>query len=94
MFVFSHMTISHRATRSRSRSRSFSVETEDTNSSHNQVDDALGVAYDPDEVHLRGAAELPPIIPNEQHRPLLTNSGKMYEVDSNLKLYEVYSMMC
>jgi hypothetical protein len=80
MFVFSDMTISHRTTRSWSRSCSFSVETEGTNSRRNQVDDALRVAYDPDEVHLRGAAELPPIILNEQHRRLITNSGKMYEV--------------
>jgi hypothetical protein len=79
MFVFSDMTISHRATRSWSRSCSFYVETEGTNSRRNQVDDALRVAYDPD-VHLRGAAEFPPIIPNEQHRRLITNSGKMYEV--------------
>lgn len=69
------MTISHRGTRS--QSSNISAASENTISTHHeQTDDAPGVAVDPDEVRLRGSADLPPTVPNEQDRPLLTMTGK------------------
>lgn len=79
IFIFSGMTISHRGTRSRSSNTSSAREntaTENT-SSHIETDDAPGVAINPNEVFLRGSADLPPVILNQQDHPLLLKSGKM-----------------
>jgi hypothetical protein len=58
----------------RSRSANSSVGRKNTVSSHNEpVDDD---AINEEKGFLRGSSDLPPIIPNEQDRPLLMVAGK------------------
>ncbi|CAD6270588.1 unnamed protein product [Miscanthus lutarioriparius] len=66
------MTISHRVTRSRSSGSS--VARENTTVDHNEPADP-SAADEQRGGHLRGSAELPPIIPNEQDRPLIEPQG-------------------
>ena len=65
------MTISHRVTRNQSSNSS--VRRENTISSHSEPD---AVDEQTEAGHLRGSAELPPIIPNLQDRPLIEPDGK------------------
>ena len=65
------MTISHRVTHSRSSGSS--VARENTTVDHNEPADPF--AADERRGHLRDSAELPPIIPNEQDRPLIEPQG-------------------
>lgn len=68
--IFSGMTISHRRV---TRSASASIAREEAVSSHNEP--ASASDQQPEEDHLRGSAELPPIIPNMQDRPLIEPVG-------------------
>ena len=72
-FIFTVMTIHHRGTRSRSTTSS--VARENTTSSHNEPAES-SAASEQSLGHLRGCADLPPTIPNEQDRPLIEPQGK------------------
>ena len=74
IIMFSGMTISHRGTRSRSSSSV--AATSNTVSNHNEPDDHPVADEQIQDVHLRGSPDLPPIIPNEQDRPLVEPQGK------------------
>jgi hypothetical protein len=68
------MTISHRTR----RSSNILVHSEDRVSSHNDVDAPSEVNVSEEEIRLRGAADLPPEIHNEQDRPLIEPEGKSW----------------
>ncbi|WVZ89659.1 hypothetical protein U9M48_036034 [Paspalum notatum var. saurae] len=70
------MTISHRGTRSRSSSSV--AATSNTVSNHNEPDDHPVADEQIQDVHLRGSPDLPPIIPNEQDRPLVEPQGNSH----------------
>ena len=74
------MTIHHRGTRSRSTTGS--VARENTTSSHNEPAEP-SAASEQSQGHLRGYADLPPTIPNEQDRPLIEPQGKSW-------VYQIY----
>ena len=68
------MTISHRT----HRSSNILVHSEDRVSSHNDIDDPSEVNVAVEEIRLRGCADLPPEINNEQDRPLIEPEGKSW----------------
>jgi hypothetical protein len=69
------MTILHRT---RVRSSNSSVHSEDRVSTHNDNADPSEVNVAVEEIRLRGSAELPPEINNEQDRPLIEPDGKLW----------------
>lgn len=71
------MTIAHRTRRS---SNSL-VHSEDRVSDHNEIDDPSEVNVAVEEIRLRGCADLPPKINNEQDRPLIEPEGKSHWTD-------------
>jgi hypothetical protein len=71
--LFSGMPITHRGTRSRSSNSS--VARQDTVSSENAPDDIEAEDQQVGDFYLRGGADLPPIIHNEQSRPLIEPEG-------------------
>ena len=72
-FIYAVMTLSHRGTRSRSTTGS--VARQNATSSHNEPTEP-STASEQSQGHLRGCADLPPTIPNEQDRPLIEPQGK------------------
>ena len=84
------MTISHRT----HRSSNILVHSEDRVSSHTDIDDPSEVNVAVEEIRLRGCADLPPEINNEQDRPLIELEGKSWVLKIQIViLVKIFSHM-